>query len=922
MSIMKRKKRLVLTALITCLGVFLSVGIYLVVPKFLAGDTQVADLTLKSQVNNQDQTIQLTITDQNQADTKVVVPLTDKLSYTPTTQPHAGVTYDQVNHQIVIDWLAKHPKIVNLTVKAAQAGTYVFKVQTTRNDTPVNTAPSSVTVPPKESTPTSSIQSNNQATLSEKIAVPGLQEPDTPSSQSLATKQATQQQKNSTKDLPDHADTDIVTPADFDNQPWILYTLKREWNMDIESGKVTFGMLKKVTKLDIWAGKYGQENDAYKLQGYIPAGIKYLSALKTLSLGRSQGMGKYNDELNYWDEVNSSSGIWRAGYISGSIPPEIGQLKELEIISINGEKITGSIPAEISKLTKLRIFCILNSGEITLNLDDLSNLKNLIWLEAASARCSGNLYSISNLEKLVYINLSQCSISGELPAKLGQMKLGVLALGGNKLEGKVPDSFDNFDSKMYLNLAKNPGLYGLISNKLAGRGPARTGDLDLSDTQLTLKDPMTPVDKTSFGNRYGSTFMYSGDNNNSTNNSSLNLYGFANPQVMNNQARATLKIHDSAKPEAIQFFATPGSDMTGPLNIGIGGTLYRGSIELNPGHTFQITDSKGKLIYDGLAKPDFTVIPKKENEGYRILMDHTVENSYGITQINVVLKWIEPKTSSTLTPENTAIGSDNNIKYIKQTPFNLISTIQNDDAFDIVLNKSLLKVNVADKDKVTVDKNSFEIQRPNTTTWESIPAVGVENGYKLNLNGLKLEPKEKVKIRYAVTAKEAFTDTDVLTSETSLESGYKLPAASANMTIKNGQLLFHAVPDTMNFADSTIASMTTEIKRKLPDWKMQIEDTRFNKTNWHITANLVSELKNSNGDSLGDSVIFKQDGQPNQVINTTNAVDVYDGKATADDYQDVQWSADTGPALSVAPGLAKLGSYTGTMQWTLVDAPA
>ena len=287
-------------------------------------------------------------------------------------------------------------------------------------------------------------------------------------------------------------------------------------------------------------------------------------------------------------------------------------------------------------------------------------------------------------------------------------------------------------------------------------------------------------------------------------------------------------------------------------------------------------------------------------------MDHTEPNpDIGITELDLNIKWIRPKTTEDLKSEDPNLGTDNHIKYVKQKPFEMISSVQNDDTFTISMDKTALTVKPAEKDKVDIDKTSFEIQKPNTTIWESVSSADIsdiENGYQVKLNGLALKPKEKVKIRYSVTAKEALDDTGVLSSETSLMSGYKLPVASADMTIKNGQLLFKTVPTTMSFADSKIANLTTEIKRKLPDWKMQIEDSRVNKTDWHITANLISELQNSNGDSLGDSVVFKKTGQPNQVINTTSAVDVYDSKAGTTDYQDVQWGADAGPTLSVAPG--------------------
>lgn len=914
MSIMKRKKQLLLMSLAALLVIGFGYGIYLIVPQLLAGDTQVTDLTLKSQVN--DQTIQLTVSDQNQTDTKVVVPLTDKLSYTPTKQANAGVTYDEVNHQIVIDWLTNHPKMVNLTVKAAQAGTYVFKAQTTRNDTPVNTTPIAATIKPVENTSTSSVLSDNQTSLSEKIAVPGLQEPDTTSSQSLNTEQATPLQKRTTRDLPTHADTDIVTTADFDNQPWIIYTLNKEWNMDISNGKITFGMLKKVTMLDLWSGKNNSQTNNYAT-GYIPAGIKYLTNLKILGLGKST-KAEVSEDLN--PEVHVANGYTRPGHISGSIPPEIGQLKELEIFSVGAENITGTIPAEINQLTKLKHIDINGYKKLSFNLNSISGLTNLTSLCLYNMKkTDGALSDIINLDKLKYIELRKDNIKGKIPSEIANIKFDYLNLTLNQLEGTLPESFNNLDSNASINLSENPDIYGVISEKVAGLNPTRSGETNLGYTQLTIKDPK----KMNNSAIIPFTFM---------NGPSRSLLrSFAKENLDGSYANTSVTITDSSNTSKIQVFDSYGANITDPLNIGIGsGSIQKTSegryIKLSSGHTFQISDSKGNLIYDGPADPNLRLTPKSNETKYVILVDHTEPNpDIGITELDLNIKWIRPKTTEDLKSEDPNLGTDNHIKYVKQKPFEMISSVQNDDTFTISMDKTALTVKPAEKDKVDIDKTSFEIQKPNTTIWESVSSADIsdiENGYQVKLNGLALKPKEKVKIRYSVTAKEALDDTGVLSSETSLMSGYKLPVASADMTIKNGQLLFKTVPTTMSFADSKIANLTTEIKRKLPDWKMQIEDSRVNKTDWHITANLISELQNSNGDSLGDSVVFKKTGQPNQVINTTSAVDVYDSKAGTTDYQDVQWGADAGPTLSVAPGLAKLGSYTGTMQWTLVDAPA
>ncbi|USG02045.1 leucine-rich repeat domain-containing protein [Latilactobacillus sakei] len=840
MSKMKRKKQLLLMSLTALLVIGFGYGIYSVVPQLLAGDTQITDLTLKSQVN--DQTIQLMVSDQNQTDTKVVVPLTDKLSYTPTKQANAGVTYDQVNHQIVIDWLTNHPKMVNLTVKAAQAGTYVFKAQTTRNDAPVNTNPIAATIKPVENTPTSSVLSDNQTSLSEKVAVPGLQEPDTTSSQSLNTKQATQQQKSSNRDLPAHADTDIVTPADLGNQDWLLDYLEKIYSIYVRNGQATFGDLKKVNSIS-----YTEVYNPMASSGEIPEGIQYFTNLQNFS--------------------------------------------------VDGNRL------------------IITSGFQNL-LKNKSTLTNVI-LKNTNEMTGSDIKIFFECKKLVELDLSKDHLKGRLPIELGNLKeLKKLNLGDNEFEGDISDFFQALSLNMEkIDIRGNHKLFGMIP-------PSRdysSTDIYVNDTQVVTLNPQT------FSFFIVGGFTKWGDKDGKT------LTKYINPKYKGGAGEISFTNKLVSGDDYFQPFENLGAGNMGEFDLGIGSSLPDSGDKtpLLPDHTFQITDSTGKMIYDGPADPSFKIYPGWKNKQYDIHMDHTQENfkKSSVAAIRVNLDSRLPVTESTLDAEDTHVGYNSKINYVKNKPFKMISKLKNNDKLgvDIQIGGINETIKAAYRDKVVIDPASFEIKKPDTTTWEAISTSNIQEisgGYQVNVNDFKLSAGQKADLRYSVMAKETFNDTAVLNQQVLLNNGDIISDLSNDMTIKNGELIFKSVPATMSFADSKIANLTTEIKRKLPDWKMQIEDSRVNKTDWHITANLISELQNSNGDSLGDSVVFKKTGQPNQVINTTSAVDVYDGKAGTTDYQDVQWGADAGPTLSVAPGLAKLGSYTGTMQWTLVDAPA
>ncbi|WP_159099942.1 bacterial Ig-like domain-containing protein [Listeria aquatica] len=145
---------------------------------------------------------------------------------------------------------------------------------------------------------------------------------------------------------------------------------------------------------------------------------------------------------------------------------------------------------------------------------------------------------------------------------------------------------------------------------------------------------------------------------------------------------------------------------------------------------------------------------------------------------------------------------------------------------------------------------------------------------------------------------------------------------SITVTVLTGTLKFVNVPEIMEFANQKISNKMTESNRTEVGWKMQVEDTRPNKTKWRVTAQLVSPFTNTSGDKLPNSLVFRKPGQADQLIGATKQVDVYDGTSSQNQRNyEVGWGKQSGPLLQISPGAAKTDSYTGKIQWVLVNAP-
>ncbi|WP_163654576.1 leucine-rich repeat protein [Listeria sp. PSOL-1] len=141
--------------------------------------------------------------------------------------------------------------------------------------------------------------------------------------------------------------------------------------------------------------------------------------------------------------------------------------------------------------------------------------------------------------------------------------------------------------------------------------------------------------------------------------------------------------------------------------------------------------------------------------------------------------------------------------------------------------------------------------------------------------------------------------------------------------VNPGFLDFKSVPSTMSFEDSVISNKLVEAKRKDPNWQLTISDTRVVRSNWRITAQLLTPLTNAKGETLNDALFFRKKGSADQLINTKDTTVIYEGigNSTKELY-DIQWGENAGPIMKIRPGSAKLGAYQANIEFALLNVPA
>lgn len=128
----------------------------------------------------------------------------------------------------------------------------------------------------------------------------------------------------------------------------------------------------------------------------------------------------------------------------GKIPEDIGNLTDLQVLSLGESRLSGTIPKSFAKLQKLWYL----------------ELQSVTYLR-------GGFENLFNLSSLRYMHLSYAGLNGTLPDKFGIYFPGMIEcqLSGNNFTGYIPSTVGNMTKLTIFNLANN-NFYGQIPNSI------------------------------------------------------------------------------------------------------------------------------------------------------------------------------------------------------------------------------------------------------------------------------------------------------------------------------------------------------------------------------------------------------------------------------------------------------------------------
>ena len=197
------------------------------------------------------------------------------------------------------------------------------------------------------------------------------------------------------------------------------------------------------------------------LSGRIPSELGNLANLNFLTLGENQ--------------------------LSGRIPSELGNLGSLETLHLSGNQLSGRIPSELGNLTNLNSLALFDnqlSGRIP---SELGNLANLRYLDIAYNQLTNEIPgTLGNLDSLVSLRLAGNDLSGRIPSEMGNLgSLETLHLSGNQLTDELPEELGNLVDLVSLDVADN-----LITDISALSELTNLREVSLADNHISDLTPL------------------------------------------------------------------------------------------------------------------------------------------------------------------------------------------------------------------------------------------------------------------------------------------------------------------------------------------------------------------------------------------------------------------------------------------------
>mmetsp|Transcript_10802 Transcript_10802/g.16432 ORF Transcript_10802/g.16432 Transcript_10802/m.16432 type:complete len:1122 (-) Transcript_10802:87-3452(-) len=195
--------------------------------------------------------------------------------------------------------------------------------------------------------------------------------------------------------------------------------------------------------------------DDNSLTGHIPPDIGNISNLQYIILSRNELTGPIPTSIGNLRHLKDFQ-VWQ-NKLTGPIPASLGNLNNLLRMNVDSCMLSGTIPEQLGCLTSLReLYCFDNrlSGPLP---SSLSGMINLQYLGLNGNQFTGPIPTeLGRMRKLRTLFLHENSLSGTIPPELGRLvDLKKLSFRGNRLSGRIPPELCALTGLQALALSEN-----------------------------------------------------------------------------------------------------------------------------------------------------------------------------------------------------------------------------------------------------------------------------------------------------------------------------------------------------------------------------------------------------------------------------------------------------------------------------------
>ncbi|MHC5279333.1 bacterial Ig-like domain-containing protein [Listeria kieliensis] len=919
----------------------LGIGLFFI-PHLFAENRQVDDLQLASFKTKVDQNeiFSLQVVDKQPGEQKVYLPIPNSFEYIPVHSSQAAVTFDKINHQLVIDWEQTKQKTITIQLKAHRKGEFSFKLFATRNEKTVESKP--VTFKVQEPQIYNAKQSDS--TFQDKKVKP------------------------LDLSLPEIYSISNGYLQAFDNQAMIQ-------NKIVLNGEIPIKNLK---------NQLGWYNNKLYILDHIGS---------EFSLYEVKGDGTYTKTVVGKTPCKSfvGGGISKSGvYVAMITSPD--QAIQLILVDVKTKKllqvknIVFPTPNDQSKLTMTGDMAFDGDGTLWkvsykkangiltdqyLQKIDIQSAKVLKTLQLKIPFTVDSNYGysgiafLSNGEMLLGSGVYGRGSFSKIDMGTGEVKAVGPKLGAYGTYDLASPFYPYFNTHLTLSMQANPtsgaGVYQrkeieytLTFNNL--------GNLASSHSLLSTTLPegteyvpnSTKLDGETVKDIAGTSPLFSGMEVSSKG----SLQGIISK---NQKGTVNFKVRVKAN-------TPPNSTVTNQAELSAENTSTIQSNMIT--HTVLLNQSELKVKNSSIKigqtwNPKDNFVSAKKPDGSAISFDLKAIQVNGTVNTHKLGKYtvfyqnqdIEQKaiisvdrlpaptinfslkaSNQTATKEDQRIllGDSLTLQYELQNQTANSGFRAGQAKWRIPLPIGVEPTKLSDLLTLT-GPNGDKKQVPWDSLYDSKSRTLCVDKRNFDPNWLKLSQNNSIALNFNVkvnstdamhivgtklSSTPSITGTDYNGDQLTLKS----PAPLDFGPIFSGALQFYDVPNTLAFQNGWIQSFTSEISREDPNWKIVVEDTRRRSKNWNnnwqVTVRQVSPFKTKQKDVLTNILIFKRNASSEQIISEKNSTIVFDGKSNTADFYDVLWAKNQGLFLKVPPGAAKAKQiYQSIIEWNLSNSP-